>query len=67
MLQEEVEEAATWGLLHGLAVFHTVVSERGRHGHLAWTKPPAFTAADLVLTVNIVTVSHTLLNCHVLL
>ncbi|KAK8378939.1 hypothetical protein O3P69_009581 [Scylla paramamosain] len=55
--EEEVEEAATWGLLHGLAVFHTVVSERGRHGHLAWTKPPAFTAADLVLTVNIVTSS----------
>ncbi|XP_050730386.1 dynein axonemal heavy chain 7-like [Eriocheir sinensis] len=55
--EEEEEEAATWGLLHGLAVFHTVVSERGRHGHLAWTNPPAFTSADLVLTVNIVTSS----------
>lgn len=59
-LQEEEAEAATCRLLYGFGVFHTVVSERRRHGHFAWAHPPAFTTADLVLTINVITVSHLL-------
>lgn len=59
-LQEEEAEAATSRLLYGFGVFHTVVSERRRHGHFAWAHPPAFTTADLVLTINVITVSHLL-------
>ncbi|XP_047480637.1 dynein axonemal heavy chain 7-like [Penaeus chinensis] len=55
--EEEEVEAAIYRLLHGLSVFHTVVSERGRHGHLAWADPPAFTATDLTLAISVVTSS----------
>nr|XP_045615668.1 dynein axonemal heavy chain 7-like isoform X1 [Procambarus clarkii] len=57
-LQFEVEEdeieAATYRLLYGLCTFHTVVSERGRHGHLAWASPPTFTNVDLTLALSVV-------------
>ncbi|KAK3858557.1 hypothetical protein Pcinc_035261, partial [Petrolisthes cinctipes] len=55
--EEEEAEAATCRLLYGFGVFHTVVSERRRHGHLAWAHPPAFTTADLVLTINVITMN----------
>lgn len=60
--QEEEAEAATCRLLYGFGVFHTVVSERRRHGHFAWAHPPAFTTADLILTINVITVSHLFLG-----
>lgn len=34
------------------------MSERGRHGHLAWADPPAFTATDLTLAISAVTVGR---------
>ncbi|XP_069936474.1 dynein axonemal heavy chain 12-like [Cherax quadricarinatus] len=56
-VEEDEEEAATYRLLHGLGIFHTIVSERGRHGHLAWASPPTFTTVDLALAVSVVTSS----------
>ncbi|CAL4063024.1 unnamed protein product [Meganyctiphanes norvegica] len=41
-------------LLYGLAVFHTLVSERGRHGNSAWSTSPKFTLTDFSLAVNMV-------------
>ncbi|XP_068243599.1 uncharacterized protein [Palaemon carinicauda] len=54
---EADDESATYRLLHGLTIFHTIVSERGRHGHMAWASTPSFTMADLSLAMNVVTCS----------
>ncbi|XP_064087240.1 dynein axonemal heavy chain 3-like [Macrobrachium nipponense] len=54
---EPDDESTTYRLLHGLSIFHTIVSERGRHGHLAWASTPSFTMTDLSLAMNVVTCS----------
>ena len=54
----DAEQAALlFRLLYGLAVFHVLVSERGRHGRRAWAVAPTFTQSDLSLALNSVRVS----------
>ena len=51
------EAALLFRLLHGLAIFHVLISERGRHGNRAWAAAPTFTKSDLSLALSCIRVS----------